>query len=128
MTASDRIPDQPQFVTERDPRLRVIIPMIVAVAFLMEQLDSTIITTAIPDMAISLGTTPLRLNLAVTTYVPDPGGVHPGQRLVRRPVRGAPDLRPGAGHLHRRFGAVRHGRQLRHAARDAGGAGAGRAR
>lgn len=69
MTASDRVPDQPQFVTERDPRLRVIIPMIVAVAFLMEQLDSTIITTAIPDMAISLGTTPLRLNLAVTTYV-----------------------------------------------------------
>ncbi|MFE0755143.1 DHA2 family efflux MFS transporter permease subunit [Inquilinus sp. NPDC058860] len=56
-------------MTERDPRLRVIIPMIVAVAFLMEQLDSTIITTAIPDMAASLGTTPLRLNLAVTTYV-----------------------------------------------------------
>src|SRR5687768_13653840 len=69
MTAPDRVPDQSQFVTERDPRLRVIIPMIVAVAFLMEQLDSTIITTAIPDMAASLGTTPLRLNLAVTTYV-----------------------------------------------------------
>ncbi|WP_342235134.1 hypothetical protein [Inquilinus sp. OTU3971] len=40
-------------MTERDPRLRVVIAMIIAVAFLMEQLDSTIIITAIPDMAVS---------------------------------------------------------------------------
>lgn len=57
------------FATERDPRLRFIIPAVVAVAFLMEQLDSTIIVTAVPDMAKSLATTPLRMNLAVTTYV-----------------------------------------------------------
>lgn len=63
-------PQEPStFATERDPRLRFIIPGIVAVAFLMEQLDSTIIVTAIPDMAASLGTTPLRMNLAITTYV-----------------------------------------------------------
>jgi EmrB/QacA subfamily drug resistance transporter len=43
--------------------------MIVAIAFLMEQLDSTIITTAIPQMARSLATTPIRLNLAITAYV-----------------------------------------------------------
>src|SRR5215468_1686296 len=35
----------------------------------MEQLDSTIVTTAIPQMAASLGTTALRMNLAVTAYV-----------------------------------------------------------
>lgn len=35
----------------------------------MEQLDATIITTAIPDMAASLGETPLRLNLAITSYI-----------------------------------------------------------
>src|SRR5580692_8719531 len=35
----------------------------------MEQLDSTIITTAIPAMAHSLATTPVRLNLAITAYV-----------------------------------------------------------
>ena len=35
----------------------------------MEQLDSTIITTAIPDMARGLGQTPLRLNLALTSYI-----------------------------------------------------------
>src|ERR1700743_2000682 len=65
------LPDTPDesFATERDPRLRLIIPAVVAVAFLMEQLDSTIITTAIPDMAKSLGTTPIRMNLAMTTYV-----------------------------------------------------------
>ncbi|HWA41648.1 MAG TPA: DHA2 family efflux MFS transporter permease subunit [Hypericibacter adhaerens] len=58
-----------QFATVRNPRLRLLIPLVVAIAFLMEQLDSTIITTAIPEMARSLGTTPLRMNLAVTTYV-----------------------------------------------------------
>jgi len=61
--------EQPQFATERDPRLRLIIPIIVAIAFLMEQLDSTIITTAIPAIAHSLDTTPVRLNLAITTYI-----------------------------------------------------------
>ncbi|MER9548615.1 MFS transporter [Mesorhizobium sp. M0322] len=61
--------EQPQFATERDPRLRLIIPIIVAIAFLIEQLDSTIITTAIPAIARSLDTTPVRLNLAITTYI-----------------------------------------------------------
>ena len=69
MTGTDRKPDEHQFATVRNPRLRLLIPLVVAIAFLMEQLDSTIITTAIPDMAKSLGTTPLRMNLAVTTYV-----------------------------------------------------------
>jgi EmrB/QacA subfamily drug resistance transporter len=61
--------DQPDFVTERHPHLRLLIPTLVAIAFLMEQLDSTILTTAIPDMAHSLATTPVRMNLAVTCYV-----------------------------------------------------------
>ncbi len=62
-------PGEHVFATVRNPRLRLIIPLVVAFAFLMEQLDSTVITTAIPDMARNLGTTPLRMNLAVTTYV-----------------------------------------------------------
>ncbi len=69
MTASDQVDGDTLFATERDPRLRWRIPMIVAVAFLMEQLDATIITTAIPDIARSLATTPVRMNLAVTAYV-----------------------------------------------------------
>lgn len=48
---------------------RVLMPMVVALAFLMEHIDSTIITTAVPDMARSLATTPVRMNLAVTAYI-----------------------------------------------------------
>jgi EmrB/QacA subfamily drug resistance transporter len=69
MTASGQNPDGPLFPTERNPRLRLLIPMIVAFAFLMQRLDSTIITTAIPRMSEDLGTTVLRMNLAVTAYV-----------------------------------------------------------
>ncbi len=69
MSVSDEPAPDDSFITERDPRLRILIPMVVAVAFLMEQLDATIIMTAIPDMAASLHSTPLWMNLAVTTYV-----------------------------------------------------------
>jgi EmrB/QacA subfamily drug resistance transporter len=69
MTSTESVVEAEAFVTERNPRLRYIIPGIVAVAFLMEQLDQTIIVTAIPDMAKSLSTTPLSMNLAVTTYI-----------------------------------------------------------
>jgi EmrB/QacA subfamily drug resistance transporter len=61
--------DEQIFAIHRDPRLRFLIPAVVAIGFLMEQLDSTIITTAIPDMARGLATTPVRMNLAVTAYV-----------------------------------------------------------
>jgi EmrB/QacA subfamily drug resistance transporter len=53
----------------RNPRLRLLIPLIVAFAFLMEQLDSTIVTTAIPDMARSLRVPPLLMNLTISTYI-----------------------------------------------------------
>ncbi len=69
MSDADAPAPEDDFATRRDPRLRLLIPMVVAVAFLMEQLDATIITTAIPDMAASLRSTPVQMNLAVTTYV-----------------------------------------------------------
>ncbi|HLB97532.1 MAG TPA: DHA2 family efflux MFS transporter permease subunit [Acetobacteraceae bacterium] len=47
----------------------LLIPIVVACSFFMEQLDSTIITTAIPAMAKSLGTEPVRLSLAITSYI-----------------------------------------------------------
>lgn len=53
----------------RSRKLRLLIPLVVAFAFLMEQLDATIVTTAIPDMARSLQVPPLELNLAITTYI-----------------------------------------------------------
>jgi EmrB/QacA subfamily drug resistance transporter len=45
------------------------IPMIVAAAFFMEQLDSTVITTAVPAIARSLRVTPVQMSLAVAAYV-----------------------------------------------------------
>src|SRR3984957_939136 len=44
-------------------------PMIVGCALFMEMLDSTVISTALPAMAKSLGEDPLRLNLAITSYL-----------------------------------------------------------
>ncbi|HWK47051.1 MAG TPA: DHA2 family efflux MFS transporter permease subunit [Stellaceae bacterium] len=59
----------PNYRATTDPKLRLLIPMVIAVAFFMEQLDSTIITTSIPEMARSLDENPLRLNLAITSYL-----------------------------------------------------------
>src|ERR1700677_448631 len=45
------------------------IPLIVPGSLFMEQLDSTIIATALPTIARSLDEDPLRLNLAITCYL-----------------------------------------------------------
>ena len=55
--------------TTREPRLRILIPLVIGCAFFMEGLDSTMIAVAIPDMAVSLGEHPLRLNLVITSYL-----------------------------------------------------------
>lgn len=46
-----------------------LLPLTVGLAFFMEQLDSTIIAPAIPDIAASLGVDPLSLNLTMTVYL-----------------------------------------------------------
>lgn len=43
--------------------------LLVGLAFLMEQLDSTIIAPAIPDIAAAYGVSPLSLNLTMTIYL-----------------------------------------------------------
>ena len=45
------------------------VPWVVAIALFMEQLDATIINTAVPTMAGSLGVTPLSLKAVVTSYI-----------------------------------------------------------
>jgi EmrB/QacA subfamily drug resistance transporter len=47
----------------------VLVALVVAIAFLMEQLDATIVTTAIPDMAHALHTSAVNMNLAISSYV-----------------------------------------------------------
>jgi EmrB/QacA subfamily drug resistance transporter len=45
------------------------LPLTVAAALFMEQMDSTIIATSLPDIAKDLGTSPVSLKLAFTTYL-----------------------------------------------------------
>ncbi len=46
-----------------------ILPLTIAAALFMEQMDSTIIATSLPDIARDLGTSPISLKLAFTTYL-----------------------------------------------------------
>lgn len=46
-----------------------LLPLIVAVALFMESMDSTVIATSLPAIAADLGTEPLALRLAVTSYL-----------------------------------------------------------
>src|SRR5690242_5612758 len=46
-----------------------IIPLIIAVALFMENMDSTVIATSLPAIATDIGTNPLALKLAVTSYL-----------------------------------------------------------
>ena len=52
--------------SERPP---IILPLIVAFALFMENLDSTVIATALPAMARSLGESPLTMSVAMTSYL-----------------------------------------------------------
>src|ERR1700738_5268242 len=52
------------------PLLRArIVPLIVAVALFMENMDSTVIATSLPAIAADIGTSPLTLKLAITSYL-----------------------------------------------------------
>ncbi len=46
-----------------------IVPLILAVALFMEQMDSTVISTALPAIAADLGVGPITLKLALTAYM-----------------------------------------------------------
>src|SRR5688572_31798728 len=48
---------------------RIIVPLIVACALFMENLDATVITTALPAIAVDLGVDPISLKLALTSYL-----------------------------------------------------------
>jgi MFS family permease len=49
--------------------VKLYLPWVVACALFMEQLDSTIINTAVPAMAASLQVAPLSLKAVVTSYI-----------------------------------------------------------
>jgi EmrB/QacA subfamily drug resistance transporter len=47
----------------------ILIPLIVACALFMEQIDSTVIATSLPVLAIDMGVNPIALKLALTSYM-----------------------------------------------------------
>lgn len=58
------------FSKNKDPALmNPIVPLIMAVALFMEQMDSTVISTALPAIARDLNVGPITLKLALTTYM-----------------------------------------------------------
>src|ERR1039457_4469164 len=70
-----------------------IVPLIIAVALFMENMDSTVIATSLPAIATDIGTNPLALKLAITSYllslaifIPASGGpaARAGTRAVLR--------------------------------------------
>ena len=52
-----------------DTRLNRTIPLILAVALFMENMDSTVIATSLPAIAADIGTSPVALKLALTSYL-----------------------------------------------------------
>ncbi|MDQ0998304.1 EmrB/QacA subfamily drug resistance transporter [Phyllobacterium ifriqiyense] len=46
-----------------------VIPLVLAVALFMEQMDSTVISTSLPAIAADIGTSPIALKLALTAYL-----------------------------------------------------------
>ena len=46
-----------------------LVPLIVAVALFMENMDSTVISTSLPAIAADIGASPLELKLAITSYL-----------------------------------------------------------
>jgi EmrB/QacA subfamily drug resistance transporter len=53
----------------QSPHYDRVVPLIVATALFMENMDSTVIATSLPAIARALGTNPLALKLAVTSYL-----------------------------------------------------------
>src|SRR5689334_25150846 len=58
----------PPTVAELSPRVLRYLPWLVAVALFMENLDATIVNTAVPTMSASLGVAPLSLKAVLTSY------------------------------------------------------------
>ena len=61
--------DDPPDTPIATQRVNPTVPLVIACGMFMNQLDSTIIATSIPQIAHTLGESPLRLNLAITAYL-----------------------------------------------------------
>lgn len=49
--------------------MKRIVPLVLAIALFMEQMDSNVISTSLPAIALDIGTSPIALKLAFTAYL-----------------------------------------------------------
>lgn len=68
MTFNAKVLEQNPFPPPSAPTLRIV-PLILAVALFMENMDSTVIATSLANIANDIGTDPIALKLALTTYL-----------------------------------------------------------
>lgn len=54
---------------QRPPRQSLFVPLVIGSAMLMQTMNATLLTNALPTMAVALEVDPLRLNLAITVYL-----------------------------------------------------------
>ncbi len=57
------------FIALSTTRLTRVVPLIVAVALMMENIDSSVLSTSLPEMARDLGSDPIHLKLVLTSYL-----------------------------------------------------------
>ena len=79
-----------------------LLPWLVAVAFFMESLDTTILNTAVPVVSQALGVAPLSMKSVLASYTLEPRRLHSDQRLDGRPFRNSPGVRVRDRPLHPR--------------------------
>ncbi len=90
-----------------DPSVKRLLPWMVAVAFLMESLDTTILNTAVPTIADALGVVPLSMKSVLSSYTLSLAVFIPVSGWIVGQVRHAPRLRVRDRHLHARLAPLR---------------------
>ena len=123
----DRAPTPPRETSmssiDQAPRQPWRVALLVAGAMFMEQLDGTVIATALPQMANSFGVAAVDLNIGMSAYLLTLGGLHSGERLDRGQVRRPHRVHQRHCDLHAGLDPVRIERELVAVHRRAGAAG-----
>src|ERR1700735_939320 len=68
LKAEPEMPENPESGPRITAETKRYLPWLVAVALFMENLDATIVNTAVPKMAVNLGVEPLSLKAVLTSY------------------------------------------------------------
>ena len=101
-TKSVSAPDAPSASSKR------LLPWLVAVAFFMESLDTTILNTAVPAISEALKVAPLSMKSVLASYTLSLAVFHSDQRMDGGPVRDAARVCVGDWAVHTRFFSLRH--------------------